>query len=222
LERSVSLSLLSHLGGGGARHESGRIEPEKTGNTPNVPVRQMWATRGSGEAIEFGVARVLLDCTEDVEGHGKGATTVFEGDDRLRASSDGMEKASQFGMERLLLNDFRLGRDYVWHGERGAGQGRCFGGVVDSEDKDVFAGVVDRDVLVRLEESKLANPFGADTTCSEVGDAAGIEFHANVGDVDLVGENGESNGADFFDWRVDQGEDDVEIVNHEIEDNVDV
>jgi hypothetical protein len=70
--------------------------------------------------------------------------------------------------------------------------------------------------------SELANAFGAYARGGEVGNAAGIEFHANVSDVDLVSENGEADGANFFYGRVNERENDVEIVNHEIEDDVDV
>jgi hypothetical protein len=145
---------------------------------------------------------MLLDSAEDVEGDREGASSVFEGDDRLGAGSDGVEKALDLGLERLFLDDFGLRGDDVGHGECGAGDRRGFDCVVDREYEDVFARVIDRNVLVWLEEPELANALGAHAAGGEIGDAAGIEFHANVGNVDFVRENGKAHGAYFFDGRV--------------------
>lgn len=75
---------------------------------------------------------------------------------------------------------------------------------------------------MRLEEAELSDSLGGDTACREVGDAAVFEFEADVGDVDFRGEDGQADGSDFPDWRGCEAEDDVEVVNHEIEDDVDV
>ena len=73
-----------------------------------------------------------------------------------------------------------------------------------------------------LEEAELADLLGGDATGGEVGDAAGFEFDADVGDVGLAGEDGEPDGADLSYRGVGKSEDDVEIVDHEVEDDVDV
>ncbi len=73
-----------------------------------------------------------------------------------------------------------------------------------------------------LEEAELADLLGGDAGGGEVGDAAGSELEADVGDVGFGGEDGEADGADFFDGGVSEGEDDVEVVDHEVEDDVDV
>ena len=75
---------------------------------------------------------------------------------------------------------------------------------------------------MRLEEAELADLLGGDAAGGEVGDAAGFELDADVGDVDLGREDGQANGADLADGRLRQREDDVEIVNHQVEDDVDV
>ncbi len=58
---------------------------------------------------------------------------------------------------------------------------------------------------MRLEEAQLADLLGGDAGGGEVGDAAGFEFDADVGDVGFAGEYGEADGADFADWRVREG-----------------
>ena len=73
-----------------------------------------------------------------------------------------------------------------------------------------------------LEETEFADLLSGDAAGGEVGDAAGFELDADVGDVGFAGENGEADGSDLLDGRLGEGEDDVEIVNHEVEDDVDV
>jgi len=50
---------------------------------------------------------------------------------------------------------------------------------------------------VGLEEAEFADLLGGDAGGGEVGDAAGFEFDADVGDVYLFGEDGQAYGADF-------------------------
>ena len=94
------------------------------------------------------------------------------------------------------------------------------GGDVDGEE--FLAGEVEGEVLAGLEEAQLADLLGGDAGGGEVGDAAGLELDADVGDVDFAGEDGEADGADLADGRLGELEDDVEVVDHEVEDDVDV
>ena len=73
-----------------------------------------------------------------------------------------------------------------------------------------------------LEETELADLLRRYPAGSEVGDATGFELDADIGDVGLAGEDGEADGADFSDGGVGEGEDDVEVVDHEVQDDVDV
>ncbi len=71
-----------------------------------------------------------------------------------------------------------------------------------------------------LEEAQLADAFGGDAAGGEVGDAAGFELDADVGDVYFGGEDGEADGANFAERGAGHEEDDVEVVDHEVEDDV--
>ena len=82
--------------------------------------------------------------------------------------------------------------------------------------------VVERDVFARLEETKLANLFGRDPAGGEVGDAAAGKGKTDVRDVDAFRQDRDAGGPDFVWLFARKAEDDVEIVNHEIEHNVDV
>jgi len=92
----------------------------------------------------------------------------------------------------------------------------------DVDDERVLTGVIYRDVLVRLEEAQLADAFCADAAGGEIGDAAGFKFQANVGNIGMAGEDGQADGTDFLKARLRHLEDDVEVVDHEVEDDVDV
>src|SRR5580700_6159964 len=75
---------------------------------------------------------------------------------------------------------------------------------------------------MRLEEAQLADAFGTDAAGGEVGDAAGLKFNADVSDIHLAGEDGQADGVEGAHRRTHQREDDVEVVNHKVENDVDV
>ena len=90
------------------------------------------------------------------------------------------------------------------------------------EGHRLLPAVIERDVLARLEEAQLADALGRDTARGEIGDTARGESKANVGDVDLSGEDGDTGGANLLGGCADQVKHDIEIVDHEIEHDVDV
>jgi len=109
--------------------------------------------------------------------------------------------------------------------KRGSGCGSycgCDDGWIDADGQEFLTREVEREVLVGLEETEFANLLGGDAAGGEVGDAAGFEFDADVGDVGLVREDGQADGADFANGGVGEAENDVEVVDHEIENDVDV
>lgn len=90
------------------------------------------------------------------------------------------------------------------------------------DEQHVLARVVDGDVLVRLEEAQFAHAFGGDAAGGEIGDGSGGKFDADVGDIDARGEDGQADGAHFYDRGVGEAEHDVEIVDHQVEHDIDV
>lgn len=167
----------------------------------------------------------------DVEGQGQGCACLLAGNERRGACPNGLEEGEKLETKRFARGDGRLVkaeggatrcqrrgcRDELWVLElRGCGAG------VDADDQQVLPGIVDRDVLMRLKETKLADAFGRDAAGGEVGDATGVELDTNVRDINLGGEDGKADGADLADGRLGKLKDDVEVVDHEIEDDVDV
>ena len=90
------------------------------------------------------------------------------------------------------------------------------------EDGGFLLLVIERDVLVRLEEAQLADAFGGDAAGRQIRDAAAGKSQAHIGDVHFVRQNGDAGGPDLFRHRARQVEHDVQIVNHQIEHDVHV
>jgi len=77
----------------------------------------------------------------------------------------------------------------------GVGLGRARG--IDVDGEEFLAGEVEGEVLVGLKETEFADLLRADSAGSEVGDAAGVELYADVGDIDFAGEDGQADGTDL-------------------------
>src|SRR5271170_1256266 len=73
-----------------------------------------------------------------------------------------------------------------------------------------------------LEEAQLADALCADTAGGEVGHAAGLKLKADVGDVNLAGEDGQADGVEVAHGGLSEAENDIQVVDHEIEDYIDV
>ena len=87
---------------------------------------------------------------------------------------------------------------------------------------DLLRRVVDRQVGVGLEEADLPDAVAADPARREVGDAAVLEPQPRVGDVDAPGQHRHADRLDRRDLRPHERQDDVEVVDHQVEDDVDV
>ena len=181
------------------------------------------------EAFEPGLGDVVEDGAFDLKGKGEGVAAILAGDARDAAGAHAFQKRFYFEGERLFELDGQLAeceagrwvRAIVRGGERcelPRGQVGC--GDVDEEG--LLMREVDGEVLARLEEAHLAHALGADAAGGEIGDASVGEGEADVGDVRLVREDGQADSADLAQGRAHQAEDDVEIVDHEVEDHVDV
>src|SRR5208337_2302619 len=69
---------------------------------------------------------------------------------------------------------------------------------------------------------QFADALGGNAAGGEVGDAAGGEFQTHIRNIHFARQNRQADGADFLDRRFGEGEDDVEIVDHQIEHDVDI
>jgi hypothetical protein len=83
-------------------------------------------------------------------------------------------------------------------------------------------GVVDRKVRLTGEEAQLADAFSRHPACGEVGDKTAWELDPGVAEIDLVGQHRDPDGADLGRRLAGHRKSDLQIVNHQIEDHVDV
>src|SRR6266850_2121651 len=84
--------------------------------------------------------------------------------------------------------------------------------------------VVDGDVIAWLKKPHLANLFSADARGRDIGDGASRKFQARVGGVHAISKNGNSDSMQTGDLDVftHQPLYDIQIVNHQVQDDVDV
>ena len=73
-----------------------------------------------------------------------------------------------------------------------------------------------------LKEAHFADAFGGDAAGSEIRDRAGFKFDAGVGDVHFVADDGDADGFEVDDRRVDEREQDVEVVDHHVVNDINV
>ena len=89
-------------------------------------------------------------------------------------------------------------------------------------DAHVLLAVVDRDVGVGLKDADLALALERDAAGRDVGDTAVGEAQARVGDVDVLREHLDAHPLDALDAVVHHAQDHVEVVDHQVEDDVDI
>ncbi len=92
----------------------------------------------------------------------------------------------------------------------------------DANAQRILAREIERDVFVLLEETHLADAFGGDAAGGDVGDGARGKFDARVGDVDFIGDHRNADGFEIDDRRIDEREQDIEVVDHHVVDDVDI
>ena len=130
----------------------------------------------------------------DIEREGQGGAPVFAGNAWRRAGAYAVEERLDFETQRFARPDLGLldvepGKSRNSCAEATAAADR--GGIGsrrarDVDDEQILACVVDRDILMGLEEAQLADLLRADAAGGEVGDAARLELDADVRDIDLA------------------------------------
>src|SRR2546425_11061039 len=106
-------------------------------------------------------------------------------------------------MKRFFLDD-------GWFGDFDLRIDRRIAGalvIVHTEHEHILTGIVDRNVLLRLEKSQLAHALGGNPAGGEVGDTARLEFHADVRDIGFFRQDRQTYRPDFFDRRAYECED---------------
>src|ERR1041385_1365027 len=156
----------------------------------------------------------MLDLSRDFERCSQCATAVLERDHGLLSRAHGLEKRLQFGAERLLVDHLRL---------QNFDLRICRGHPVlaaDGEHQYVLTAVIERNVLMGLEESQLADALGGNSAGSKVSHTPRLELQPDVRYINFIRKNRQSGRTNLTNRRVHEGKHDVEVMNHQIEDYV--
>src|SRR6266545_3338843 len=139
--------------------------------------------------------------------------TGFAVYERLALLANRADEVAQLPLQRLLADDRQLASLNLRALPVAAQQPIAL---------DFLLRIVDRHVRVRLEEADLADALLADPARGHVRDAAGRESQPGVRDVVLVGQHRHAHR--FYRDRLGfhQCEDDVEVVDHQVEHDVNV
>src|ERR1035441_9923345 len=174
-------------------------------------------------------AAVFRNGVDHLHRQGEDSAAIFQRYLGHGAIAHGTQEAVQLRTQRFLLPNRRPER---CNARKGVGShacrikwvqtGRVERWVIHRQHQYILPRVIERDVLARLEEAQLADPLGADAAGGEVRDATGLKFHAHIGDVNFLREDWETYRAYLLDRRLHERENDIEIVNHQVEDYVHV
>jgi hypothetical protein len=164
-------------------------------------------------------AGMVEDASHHSIGQFEGAPSSWTVYQRETARPNAFQERTQLGFERLFGRGRQFLKSYFGLSVKG-------GGVASvgphAHAKHVLASEIERNVFVLLEKTHLPHAFGGDTARGKVGDRARRELDAGVSDVNLVGDYGNAHGFQVDDFRVDQSEKNVEVVNHDVIYDIDI
>src|SRR5690606_33535871 len=91
------------------------------------------------------------------------------------------------------------------------------GFVVNADDLGILFEEVETDIGIFLEKPQFAHLFHGNAAGSEVGDGSVFEFNSGIADVGGIAHHRNAAGADEFHFRVYQTQRQIEVVDHQIE-----
>ena len=123
---------------------------------------------------------MIQDARHDPVRQLQGAASGACIDNGSRTIAHGLHKSPQLGCQRL----FRP------RGDRFEIELRLGSRLADTNAQRILARIIERDVLVLLKETKLANAFGGNAAGRQIGDRAGFELDTSMRDIHFVGNHG--------------------------------
>jgi len=133
-------------------------------------------------------------------------------DERRATGANGVQKCAQLRFQRF----FRRGGDF----HEIDGLLRIL--QIDADAQNILTGEIDGNIFVVLKKAHFANFFSGDPAGGEIRDGTGGKFDAGLGDIIFIGDDRNADGFDVDDRGVDQRKQNIQVVNHDVVDNVDV
>src|ERR1700722_7667077 len=123
---------------------------------------------------------------------------------RFAARAHGLQKRLELRMQRFHARRGQLFKRKL----------RLRSGPPHADAQSIAPRVIERNVLVLLEESHFTHAFRRNPACGHVGDGSAREFQAHVSDVHLVRQHGYAHRFQFRHWLLHQRHPFVQIVDH--------
>src|SRR6188472_263907 len=158
---------------------------------------------------------MLLDAVIDHARHAKGFASGTAIDQRLGARRDAVEEGIDLVGKAVLLLDLVV---FAFDGREPHDGGIAAEAIAGNAPLAEVA----TEIMVASEYAHL--PFGlvAHPARGDVGDAARLEVDSGIGKIDPAAEHRRADGVHLAYRRVHEPDDHVDVVNHEIEDHVDL
>src|SRR5581483_1010574 len=153
---------------------------------------------------------MFFDAFHDGLGQGECIPALLPSHQGWLPGTDRLNKSLKFRLERLSRLRVQLA-------EVNAGGGSV---AVETQHQHVTPREINRQVFIGLEIPELSHLLGTDPAGREVGNRSILELHPGIGNIDLVGENRQSDAADLPDWRPDQPQDQVKVMDHQIKHHI--
>ena len=162
--------------------------------------------------IDYGARDLLISC-RDALGQFNRAQPVCAGHAGIALVSHRGDEVGQLALERLFIRDVELATIDGRHAAVAPDQPPAF---------HLLCRVVHGQVGIALEDSDFAHAILADAARSDVGNAPRRELQPRVGDIRFLRQHRDADGldGDHLGWHDRQH--DIEVMNHQIEDDVDV
>ena len=90
----------------------------------------------------------------------------------------------------------------------------------DAENLGLFLLEIQGKVLAGLKEAQFSDFLAGNAAGRQVGNTAVLKFESGVGDVDSRREDRDTRRPDLSQWLLDEGQDEIEIVDHQIQNHV--
>lgn len=89
-------------------------------------------------------------------------------------------------------------------------------------DRHLLLGIIQGDEGVPLKDPYSPDPFDTHPTGGQIRDASRFKLKSRIRDIDLIGDDRDADSRDRDDGRLDQVQRNVNVMDHQIQDNINI
>src|SRR6478672_6977873 len=169
----------------------------------------MISLRCDAMSYQNGRSQLRADQRGDLES----AQTLRAADQREISAGHAIQKRVDLVRKRVTFFDFDGFRADVE-------PSRAWRGLVENLRAALV--IIDRDIGIGLKKANLALAFERNPARGHIGNTTIGEIDPRIGDIRFIGQDRDPDRLDPFDRGTDQTRDHVDIVNHQVQDHVDI